>query len=333
MLHFVLRVAEQAGDLGSILSRKTGRPTGAIDESLNLILRHVFKHILAVGRCVRTALIEKLGAVDNQFLKRFLTQQAFRFLDLLLREDFFEQALDGQRVPVRALKQELAAGVGRLDQVVGQHLFLGRKLGPNLSTGSGTLHADSFRQWQRFDVCSLAQDAGNTSENQNECQQQRDAHHCVPTSVSSNAKSNRNGFTTKMIRHFPDERPEPSDTVSRRVISRSYQQSGTVRSSLRRVATWNSPRVVADALANCALGPLGSGVPGAERLEESRAADTLFFCYFLRTSFIPQHISFAGAPFSQAVALVSMWSSSMMVRVASCMCLSLLGSRLPPPLN
>src|SRR5262249_6959357 len=53
--------------------------------------------------------------------------------------------------------------------------------------------------------------------------------------------------------------------------------------------------------------------------------------YFLRTSFRPQHMSLAGAPFSQPTPLISRWSSSTMVSVASCMCLSFLGSRLAPP--
>ena len=57
---------------------------------------------------------------------------------------------------MRSLKQQLAAGIGRLDQVVGQHLFLGRKLGPDLATGCSTLHADGFRQRQRLYISSLA---------------------------------------------------------------------------------------------------------------------------------------------------------------------------------
>ena len=141
--------------------------------------------------CVRTALVEKLGAVDDELLKRFLTELALRFLDLLLRQGFFEQTLDGQGVPVRSLKQQLTAGIGRLDQVVGQHLFLGRKLGPDLATGRGTLHANGFRQRQRLDVSSLAEDVGNTSKNERECQKHRDAHHGFPVNVNSIAKSKR----------------------------------------------------------------------------------------------------------------------------------------------
>ena len=55
--------------------------------------------------------------------------------------------------------------------------------------------------------------------------------------------------------------------------------------------------------------------------------------YFLRTSFIPQHMSFAGAPPSQATPATSKWSSSTRVSVAACMCLSFFGSRLEPPAN
>src|SRR5262249_41664685 len=50
-------------------------------------------------------------------------------------------------------------------------------------------------------------------------------------------------------------------------------------------------------------------------------------------SFIPQHMSFAGAPPSQPSPATSMWSSSTIVSVAACMCLSFFGSRLEPPAN
>ena len=170
MLHFVLRVAEQPGDLGSILRGQFVRSAGAIEECLDLPLGHLLEHILAVGSCVRTALVEKLGGVDEELLKCFLTELALRFLDLLVREGVFEQTLDGQGVPVRSLKQQLAAGIGRPDQVVGQHLFLGRQLGPDHATGDSTLHADGFRQRQRLYVSSLTEDVGNTSENERECQ-------------------------------------------------------------------------------------------------------------------------------------------------------------------
>jgi hypothetical protein len=56
-------------------------------------------------------------------------------------------------------------------------------------------------------------------------------------------------------------------------------------------------------------------------------------CYFLRTSFKPQHISLAGAPPSQPTPATSMWLSSTMVSVAACMCLSVFGSKLEPPAN
>ena len=78
-----------------------------------------------------------------------------------------------ERVPVRSLKQQLAAGIGRLNQVVGQHLFLGRKPGPDLAAGRSTLHADGFRQRQRLDISSLAVSVGNTSENKRQCQKHR----------------------------------------------------------------------------------------------------------------------------------------------------------------
>ena len=75
---------------------------------------------------------------------------------------------------------------------------------------------------------------------------------------------------------------------------------------------------------------LGSA-DGLRRAQSSRAAPYIY--YFFRTSFVPQHMSFAGVPFSQPVPFTSMWSSSTKVSVASCMCLSLFGSRLPPPAN
>ncbi len=55
--------------------------------------------------------------------------------------------------------------------------------------------------------------------------------------------------------------------------------------------------------------------------------------YFLRTSFMPQHMSFAGAPPSQATPAISKWSASTRVSVAACMCLSFFGSKLAPPAN
>src|SRR5262249_21287396 len=74
------------------------------------------------------------------------------------------------------------AGIGRLDQVVGQHLFLGRKLGPDLAAGCSALHADGFRQWQRLEIFSLTEDAGNTCENEREGQRHLDAHLGGPAS-------------------------------------------------------------------------------------------------------------------------------------------------------
>ncbi len=71
---------------------------------------------------------------------------------------------------MRSLKHQLAADIGRLDQVVGQRLFLGRKLGPDLATGRSTLNADGFRQRQRLCISSLAEGVGNRSENERQCQ-------------------------------------------------------------------------------------------------------------------------------------------------------------------
>ena len=71
---------------------------------------------------------------------------------------------------MRSLKQQVATGIGRRDQVVGQRLFLGRKPGPHLAAGCSILHADGLRQRQRLDISSLTADVGNTFENERECE-------------------------------------------------------------------------------------------------------------------------------------------------------------------
>src|SRR5262245_46945510 len=65
--------------------------------------------------------------------------------------------------------------------------------------------------------------------------------------------------------------------------------------------------------------PVGRDSPGRTHHVDALWA-ALFgrCCYFLRTSFIPQHMSFAGAPPCQPTPATSMWSSSTRVSVAEC---------------